>query len=448
MRTLVPRNRSTRWAIASAFILLLSVLWVWGAPPNAREGEGASRVASPVFAELPTWITRREAARLFPVSAYPAVGQSLKITRMASDANADAVREIHVDIQNLGGTPADGAAWFILSTERAQPWLHSVYTSDRQPIEALAPNQTTTLMFASPPGISSTFFISVVVEQVRSGVRAQSDVAVSLEPLPLRDFHDREPFTTVLPGLDQHLDLAVPTVMDTDERHALPLRLARIATTPSATGSAFVRATIINLDTTPRSGAVWFTLAPPDSAQPWEDAVYTSPAVPVEPLAAGARRDFDLPLRLSEVPRGELALSVWAHARGDDGALAHSDGARLPDLLDQRDPFLRDYTVEYTDAGVTVSALIRAPRAAGFLAAQLVLESVDAPAIRAEALSTLCPGSIPARDDETNLRLQDSWQNLDPGRYRALVVLVETDERQQHCQVRMIRSLPTLIRVD
>jgi len=53
-----------------------------------------------------------------------------------------------------------------------------------------------------------------------------------------------------------------------------------------------VTITVQNISDLPASGTVWYLLAPPESTEPWHDAVYVSETQTITDLTASETRDF------------------------------------------------------------------------------------------------------------------------------------------------------------
>lgn len=93
-----------------------------------------------------------------------------------------------------------------------------------------------------------------------------------------------------------------------------------------------VTVTVRNISDAPVSGQVWYLLAPPDSSEPWNDAVYAAEAQPIVDLTAQETRAFTFPAPSSDV-LGEVRVSAWVHQTEADGSNVHSDGYGYDETL-------------------------------------------------------------------------------------------------------------------
>ncbi|MDZ4765832.1 MAG: hypothetical protein SGI73_14900 [Chloroflexota bacterium] len=107
-----------------------------------------------------------------------------------------------------------------------------------------------------------------------------------------------------------------------------------------------VALTVRNATDETRRGLVWYLLAPPDAAAPWQRAVYAAVEQPLE-LAPDESIRITFPAPPDDLI-GEWALSVWVHQFDADGARQHSDGVVYDVPLIVGSPFFM--TVDQVEA--------------------------------------------------------------------------------------------------
>ncbi|MDZ4765830.1 MAG: hypothetical protein SGI73_14890 [Chloroflexota bacterium] len=114
------------------------------------------------------------------------------------------------------------------------------------------------------------------------------------------------------------------------------LQIARIELTQTRTDQLSASVTIDNTAAEPISGVVWLILAPPDSAQPWTNAIYTTPE---RTLQIPAASNDTLIFAITDAPPGDYDLSVWVHTIDADGTRTHSDGQGIRAPIYLGDPY-------------------------------------------------------------------------------------------------------------
>lgn len=117
-----------------------------------------------------------------------------------------------------------------------------------------------------------------------------------------------------------------------------------------------VTISVQNISDLPASGTVWYLLAPPESDEPWNDAVYASPAQEIVDLTAQEVRSFTFAAPPAEVI-GDVRVSAWVHQKEPGGASIHADGVGYDQTLTiAPDVFLQVAHVDYVpqDSGETL----------------------------------------------------------------------------------------------
>ncbi len=259
----------------------------------------------------------------------PRPTQTLKISGLTALLNGQTLDQVRVSVRNYANAPLTGYVWFILSSTREQPWTSAVYTAPEARIQRLLPGASADFFFAVPRALIGDYYLSAWVHDDGTGERRHADGISLPEPLALT-----QPFTFVSDAALPPPQTITQTIPLTREFDTQAFVISAISTEQTPRSLERVRVTVVNIAEAPRTGYVWFTLAPPDSDQPWRTAIYTAPEQQISDLAVGARFEavFDLPDQLAQ---GEWRLTAWTHALDDTGARFHSDG----------DPFTRPIVI-------------------------------------------------------------------------------------------------------
>lgn len=128
---------------------------------------------------------------------------------------------------------------------------------------------------------------------------------------------------------------------------ASPIRITAFSYQKTSRQLLGVSIRVKNVSETPQSGLVWFLLAPPDSAEPWNEAVFVAPEQEIT-LRSGEERSLTFEGADDTIIPGDYRLSVWAHRLIDEsGERVHSDGLGTPETIFIGPRF--QFSIEYVD---------------------------------------------------------------------------------------------------
>lgn len=190
-------------------------------------------------------------------------------------------------------------------------------------------------------------------------------------------------------GYEDFINLTRPTPDIGSESYPVenggnPIQITQITITQFVGSQLTASVTLMNTTTEAQSGIVWVLLAPPDSPQPWTNAVYTTPEIPIR---LSAQTSETIQLIAENPPTGEFDLSAWVHVVNPDGTRIHSDGQGFSRVIDVGNPY--ELEAAWENGTLIATAHSRLSTSATFALSVTISPNDDSPAWEAPPIERI-----------------------------------------------------------